>query len=1548
MHDFHWWKSLRLISSFASSTTRPKAQSQAFKRRHALESLEDRLLFAVALRPGPVVDKVVVSPTGNVGAFEVRFGPAIFREGIGGQLDMPVVDLTSGTSADQRYSVPASSDGPLFRVDTSERYRLRAVASPRIGELPQGSFGYQSFDVDGLAIETLHVAKFHLAADTTLVHPLTAGDTSFLIADASGWSNEPTESAETRSLAWYGYRDSTGFTYPDYTYTRNTAHDFEDGLWSAGQIWFDVSVGAYRVALNAPWDGPTIAAGTAVRNATSGPALDEPLPTSLINSSVRWPALSATIAGEWIDGEPDDFAFRPGTAYVQVVSTLDASVWNDIAFGPEEDFPGSVLTTVSAAGANPIVLELDVLAKRVSSFTGDFNRDGTVNLADYVVWRKNAGSTGVAFNGADGNGDGHVNDLDYQIWRRNFGANVALTIDSATVEHGQATIVTGAGGQLIRYQSEPWFVGTDIVEYTIRNTATGATHSSRIIIDVRGSDYAQNATVAAKLVTQSQATGNVAPTIFGDPSYTVAAGQTLLDGRLLEPFSDGSDQLVVRLLSGPANGGLNLKYDGTFQYTPVDGVVGIDTFRYEAFDGRNVTAAVASLEVLPPDELRESRLHDIAIAMLNYDSVHRRLPITDNTAYFDANGNPFLSWRVHVLPYLGYQALYNRFRLNEPWNSLNNLPLLNEMPEFYRSLGDAAGSTTTRIQTFNGPDAPFGKRPIGSNQTGPRLLEFLDDTQHTILVAESGPNAAVPWTKPDDMDFNPNNPLAALGNISGKIHAVTADSVPLTLPASIDPDTFKALVTINGNEIVDAHTLRREHYQANPGTQPPQLFGRVREDAYFRQLAIAAHNHLNFRQRFPVSGTSNFDDEGNPYLSWRVHILPYLGYENLYERFVLTEPWNSPNNLALLAEMPDIFRSVGDSADTTTTRVQTFTGPDAPFGYWAAGTDQLGPRAQDILDGFANTILFVEAAEDQAVPWTKPDDLAFDKNNPLPGIDLSAGIRTVLFDISLATLRPDIPEHAFSALVTRRGGEPITVDRFLLTSSGQFKSPSERQNELRQITTAMQNYADQRFRFPVNRLDSSGAPLLSWRVMLLPYLEQENLYDQFHLNEPWDSPHNLGLLKFMPDIYRSIGDPADSVTTRLMHFHGPGAPFPSATSSSQLGPRHQDIRDGSSVTITFVEAGPATAVPWTKPVDLPLYANNPFSPLGDLGEAFLAGFFDAHVGTLSALMSPGDLKARITHQGGENTTVPNPIVTNPGVFVIQSGGDTKTNEFGADDFFVVLDRQPTGQVVVDLQTSDNTVAVLDHSQLTFTAETWNIPQQVVFRGVDNQVANADRTVQVTVSVNDALSDADYDTVPTQVFAATIFDDEPKKPAIAGDYNRNGTVDAADYVVWRKGLSIEHHQPYSGADGDGNGHVDQSEYQLWRTNFGASLPDLAAAASLAPAQSAPASEGTTQSDTTSSKADARSVDQYFSRLALGFSPSPANESPFAAGRPVIVRPIEAPNSEQILLLATATIRNENRAKATAYDALAAALTGELDVYEPNEPLLGRCSSICELL
>ena len=81
----------------------------------------------------------------------------------------------------------------------------------------------------------------------------------------------------------------------------------------------------------------------------------------------------------------------------------------------------------------------------------------------------------------------------------------------------------------------------------------------------------------------------------------------------------------------------------------------------------------------------------------------------------------------------------------------------------------------------------------------------------------------------------------------------------------------------------------------------------------------------------------------------------------------------------------------------------------------------------------------------------------------------------------------------------------------------------ESRNALLQIGISIHNYNDTYGELPKNTYRADGTPLLSWRVHLLPFLEQDNLYRRFNLDEPWDSPHNRTLLDQMPAVYARPG-----------------------------------------------------------------------------------------------------------------------------------------------------------------------------------------------------------------------------------------------------------------------------------------------------------------------------------------------------------------------------------------------------------------------------------------
>jgi hypothetical protein len=193
-------------------------------------------------------------------------------------------------------------------------------------------------------------------------------------------------------------------------------------------------------------------------------------------------------------------------------------------------------------------------------------------------------------------------------------------------------------------------------------------------------------------------------------------------------------------------------------------------------------------------------------------------------------------------------------------------------------------------------------------------------------------------------------------------------------------------------------------------------------------------------------------------------------------------------------------------------------------------------------------------------------------------------------------------------------------------------------NHLKQLALAMHNYHDVYKRFPPAAIrDAEGRTLLSWRVALLPFIEENKLYQQFHLDEPWDSPHNKPLIEKMPDTLRprSATVRAEGKTTLLVPvgkqtIFGPpeGVPI-------------REITDGTTNTILIVDADEAHAVVWTKPDDLNVDGVDAKQAVfGTRKDGVLCTFADGHVQRLDPKITADLVHALLTRNGGE--AIPSP------------------------------------------------------------------------------------------------------------------------------------------------------------------------------------------------------------------------------------------------------------------------------------------------------------------
>jgi beta-lactamase regulating signal transducer with metallopeptidase domain len=215
-----------------------------------------------------------------------------------------------------------------------------------------------------------------------------------------------------------------------------------------------------------------------------------------------------------------------------------------------------------------------------------------------------------------------------------------------------------------------------------------------------------------------------------------------------------------------------------------------------------------------------NNLKQIALAMHNYHDVHKHFP---PAAVLGPDGKTPHSWRVAILPYLEQQELYNQYKFNEAWDSESNSKLLAKMPAVYRhpsTPGIAGNQQSSSYYALTGKGAIFNSEP---SKTGTGFAKITDGTSNTVLIVEA--KRDIPWTKPEDIPFDPEKELPKLGGYAPQgFSAAAADGSVRFISHGIDQRIFKLLVTMGDGQPVDWD-------QGGPGGRPgagrPGLPGRV-------------------------------------------------------------------------------------------------------------------------------------------------------------------------------------------------------------------------------------------------------------------------------------------------------------------------------------------------------------------------------------------------------------------------------------------------------------------------------------------------------------------------------------------------------------------------------------------------------------------------------------------------------------------------------------------------------------------------------------------------
>lgn len=638
----------------------------------------------------------------------------------------------------------------------------------------------------------------------------------------------------------------------------------------------------------------------------------------------------------------------------------------------------------------------------------------------------------------------------------------------------------------------------------------------------------------------------------------------------------------------------------------------------------------------------KNNLKQFGLAMHNMHDTYGQFPDDDG---IDNEHKGNLSWRVWMLPYLEQGNLFNEFQLDEPWDSDHNKTLIEKMPAIFESPGVTEKGKTS-IHVFTGEGAPF------AGDEGPGIQNITDGTSNTIMLVLAGADKADVWTKPGGLDFDPKDPVKALGKIDKQFLVGFMDGSVRSLAADINPVSLTSLITQAGGEVVDAGLDGSQaRVQSMPGiilrTTAP-----LDRDAIFRVslvgLGEGAAGKIGTQDvtMFESCMVAMPDDRTllvGPEPLLKKMLAPRVAADGqnadtVQQQLYASFPTNDIVGMIELESLKDLKAQMAQN----TLMPGLFEGlQGAMFTADLAGTGEFLSQIE-VRTTTKNSAMQLSALAEGMLQMQKAQmlSLADTPESPLNAetaetlAELYDTVKITTKDSSVSYVMPK-PDNMDSFLETMKPG--IVAMFEAVRESRKAATAMSRMNNMKQIGLSFHNYHDVYNHFPAANgngvFGEAKKTGLSWRVHLLPFIEQAALYQQFNFDEAWDSPHNEALIEQMPDIFKVEG--IDKLGLTSVHvFTGDETAMGTGDSVG-----FQDIIDGTSNTILAVVAGPESAEVWTKPGGLEFNPDDPKKVLGTLGEQFLVLICDGSVRFLKSSIDDETLKNLIQRNDGNPVNI---------------------------------------------------------------------------------------------------------------------------------------------------------------------------------------------------------------------------------------------------------------------------------------------------------------------